>query len=231
MRTALTQVILGYIDFYKSPKLRVAWGGPFNGQSNRLQVFKSIIASVQPAAIIETGTHLGTTTEFMACTGLPTYTIEGHPRYYGFARARLWRRRNVKILRGDSRAELKRLFEGPLSGRGNTPLFCYLDAHWGEDLPLAEEIDIIFALSYNAVVMIDDFQVPDDPGYGFDSYGPEKSLNAEYIAPLLKAHGLRSYYPAAPSSEEVGERRGCVVLCKTTVLGAKLETLPLLRRP
>ena len=181
-------------------------------------------------AIIETGTYLGTTTEFMATTGLPIYTIERHPRQYGFARARLWWKRNVKLRHGDSRAELRRLFEGPLEGLADAALFFYLDAHWNEDLPLAEELDTIFCRSSNPVVMIDDFQVPDDPGYGYDDYGPGKSLNPEYIAPLTKTHGLAVFHPSTPSEEETGWRRRCAILCKAAVLGGKLQAIPLLCR-
>src|SRR5216683_8159337 len=36
----------------------------------------------------------------------------------------------------------------------------------GRDLPLAEEIDIVFSRCPLAVVMVDDFQVPSDAGYG-----------------------------------------------------------------
>jgi hypothetical protein len=56
-------------------------------------------------------------------------------------------------------------------------LFFYFDAYSNEDLPLAEEIDIIFGRSPHAVVMIDDFEVTDDPGFAYDDYGPGKALN------------------------------------------------------
>ena len=231
-RQWLGECMVGSINYYRFPEHRSAWGGPFNGQSNRLQIFKAIIASIQPKAIIETGTHLGTTTETMAETGLPVYTVEVHPRYYGFARARLWRKPNVKLRQGDSRAELKKLFEGPLRRRGDASLFFYLDAHWNADLPLAEEIDIIFNRLHNAVVMIDDFQVPHDRGFGYDDYGPGKVLNAEYIGPIAEAHGLTIFYPSAPSQHETGFRRGCAVLCKSADIVGKLEEISLLdRRP
>ncbi len=229
VRRWLGDRMVGSIDYYRFPEHRSRWG-PFNGQLNRRHIFKAMISLVQPTAIIETGTYLGATTEFMAATGLPIYTIEGHPRFYGFARARLWWKLNVKLRQGDSRAELRRLFEGPLENLNNAPLFFYLDAHWNEDLPLAEEIDIIFDRSPHAVVMIDDFEVPDDPGFGYDDYGPGKVLNAEYIAPLAEVHGLAIFYPSASSQEETGSSRGCAVLCKAALLGAKLQTLPLLRR-
>jgi hypothetical protein len=109
-------------------------------------------------------------------------------------------------------------------------LFFYLDAHWNEDLPLADEIDIIFGRSSNAVVMIDDFEVPGDPGFDYDDYGPGKALNAEYIAPLAEKHGLAIFYPSVPSREETGRRRGCTVLCKSAFLGRALQHIPLLRQ-
>jgi hypothetical protein len=118
-RQCLGDRLVGGIDYYRFPESRSAWGGPFNGQSNRIRIFNAIVACVQPTAIIETGTYLGTTTEFMAATGLPVYTIEGHPRHYGFARARLWG--NVKLHQGDSRIELRKLLDGPLKYLTGTP--------------------------------------------------------------------------------------------------------------
>jgi predicted O-methyltransferase YrrM len=228
-RRCLSDRIVGSIDYYRFPELRLGWGGPFNGQSNRVQIFKAIMAYARPAAIIETGTYLGATTYFLAGVGLPVYSIEGNPRNYGFARARLWWKLNVKLRQGDSRAELKKLFEGPLDSLRNSPLLFYLDAHWDADLPLAEEIDIIFDRTPNAVVMIDDFEVPSDPGYGYDDYGPGKALNAEYIATLVKTYDLAVFYPSAPSHEDTGLRRGCAILCKASVLGRKFEAIELLR--
>jgi predicted O-methyltransferase YrrM len=229
IRKLLGEQTVGMLDYYRHPKLRAAWGGPFNGQSCRQRLFEAIVDSVRPQALIETGTYRGTTTESLAATGLPVYTIEGNARYYGFARARLRRESNVTLCRGDSRAELERLFAGPLKGLLHAPLFFYLDAHWNDELPLAEEIASIFSRAPNAVVMVDDFAVPDDPGFAYDDYGPGKALNAAYIAPLVEAHDLAIFYPSQSSQQETGQRRGCVVLCKATVFGGRLKTVSLLR--
>ena len=40
----------------------------------------ALVEKFKPAAIIETGTYLGTTTEFMAATGVPVYSVEGNLR-------------------------------------------------------------------------------------------------------------------------------------------------------
>ena len=133
--------------------------------------------------------------------------------------------------RGDSRTELRSLFDGPLGPLRHSSLFLYLDADWNEDLPLAEEFKIVYSRCPAAVVMIDDFEVPGDPGYGFDDYGPGKALNAPYIDPAVRAHELAVFYPSTPSAKESGAHRGCVVLCNKAVHGATLASIPLLRCP
>ena len=65
----------GRHDYTRFPSLVTGWGGPFNGQPARQALFRELVAKLRPCAIIETGTYFGTTTEFMAQTGLPVYTI------------------------------------------------------------------------------------------------------------------------------------------------------------
>jgi hypothetical protein len=201
----------------------------FNAQTARQSLFRDIITNTQPRAIIETGTCFGTTTEFMAQTGLPVFSIEANSQYYRIARARLLRRRNIQLLCGDSRATLRKLFDGPLHRLCSRALFFYLDAHWNVDLPLTEEIDIVFRRCPSAVVMIDDFRVPFDPGYGYDDYGPGKALVSDYIQPAVLAHQLRAFYPSTPSAVENGARRGCIALAKDGYLGPVLASMALLR--
>src|SRR5215472_15825325 len=73
---------------------------PFNGQRYRQDLFHNLIEKFSPIAIVETGTYLATTTEFMAKTELPIFSVESDPLNYGLARARLWWHRNVHLLRG-----------------------------------------------------------------------------------------------------------------------------------
>jgi predicted O-methyltransferase YrrM len=228
-RRLIGEQLLGHLDYYRYPERRQAWGGPFNSQKSRTTLFRALMESLSPVAIVETGTYLGTTTEFLADTGRSVYSIEGHPRAYGFAKARLRRRRNVTLLRGDSRELLRKLSDGPLRSLAGRTLFFYLDAHWNVDLPLAEELEIVFARYPAAVVMIDDFQVSDDPAYAYDDYGPNKALTTEYVAPAMVAHDLVAFYPTARGSEESGARRGCVVLAQGAIHGTALAALPLLR--
>jgi hypothetical protein len=183
-----------------------------------------------PAAIVETGTYLGTTTECLAGTGLPVFTVEANPHIYGFAKARLRKRSNVTLLQEDSRTALPQLFDGPLAPFAGATLFIYLDAHWKADLPLAKELETVFNRCPSAVVMVDDFLVPHDSGYGYDDYGPGSALTPAYIAAALAAHGLAAFYPSRLAARESGARRGCVVLARADMHGDALDALPLLRK-
>jgi hypothetical protein len=216
---------MGALDYICFPHRGRAWGGPFNGQVARQALFRALIDKARPAAILETGTYLGTTTEFMANFGLPVYSVEGQPRNYGFAKSRLRRHRNISLCLGDSRVFLSDL----LGDYSEDVIFAYLDAHWNSDLPLVEEIEIIFCRRPRAVVMIDDFQVPDDADYGFDDYGTGKALTLDYVAGAVAIHGLCLFYPATPSAQETGARRGCVVVGKETVHGSMLSSVSQLR--
>ena len=87
-RRLLSESAIGAIDYFRFPERRMAWGGPFNGQAGRRAIFDAIVSTVAPALILETGTHLGTTTELMAETGIAIVSVEGNARNFGFARMR-----------------------------------------------------------------------------------------------------------------------------------------------
>lgn len=226
---ALGRRLLGFVEYGLRPKRRNAWGGPFNGQRARQVLFKRLVAATRPSAVIETGTYLGTTTEMLAEAGVPVFSVEADNRSYGFSRARFLFRRNVRLLRGDSRQALRALAAEPALTQRDRPVFAYLDAHWNADLPLAEELDIVFEQWPAAVAMIDDFEVPGDPGYAFDDYGGDDVLAERYVSTTRARHGLSIYYPATASAVETGARRGCAVLAKGAHWDATLSRLDLLR--
>jgi hypothetical protein len=229
LRKICGDAFLGALDYWRFPKTRSSWGGPFNGQIARRHLFHAIVGAFQPRAIIETGTYRGTTTDLMAATGLPIYTIENDPRLYGYSRMRFYTRRNVNVLCGDSRKTMTELFTGPLQMLRREVLFVYLDAHWEHDLPLTEELDIVFAHAPNSIAMIDDFQVPFDPGYRYDRYRSGKALTPGYIAPVVEKRELAIFYPSTESFAESGAKRGCAVLAARATHEAKLSGIELLR--
>lgn len=197
-------------------------GRPLNGQRRREQIVRDVNRVVEFDRVIETGTYRGTTTEFFSAVfGVLIATVESSPRYYHYSRTRLRDQRNVTVNLGDSRSFLRDLCR---AGKAASEIvFIYLDAHWKDDLPLREELEIIGAGWIHAIVMVDDFQVPGDPGYTFDDYGPGKALTASYLPEMA---GWEVFYPAAPSVKETGMCRGCVVLTSPSLVQAVTDVPP-----
>jgi predicted O-methyltransferase YrrM len=199
----------------------------FNGQCHRKAIFKELLSRYSFELIVETGTWIGNTTGYMAeVSGLPVYSAELDPRFAAIARMRLRQFERVTIEQCDSRTFLKKLAETEL--RHAFPFF-YLDAHWNNDLPLNDEIRLISATWEKFVIMIDDFGVPGDPGYGFDDYGEGKALVPAYIEDALSNFSLTARYPALRAEQETGGQRGCVVLTRDGNLAETLSSIQLLR--
>jgi len=179
----------------------------FNGQSYRARVVLDLADRLPFDAFVERGTYHGYTSAMVtAQTGLPVYSVESRRRYWAVAQR--WKLRfpnRLHLKNGDSRAFLT---SSTLDGV-RFPLI-YLDAHWTDDLPLREEIRIIGSRFEKAVVLIDDFYVPGDDGYGFDQYGDAR-LDLDLIAEGLPP-GARAFFPSVSAEQETGGRRGWPVL-------------------
>jgi hypothetical protein len=145
-RAILSDYILGWIEYYRFPQLAASWGGPFNGQAARQAMVLDLLRTLPIDVFVETGTYRGTTTEFVSShVNVPILTVEYDGRCYGYARARFWRRRNIRVTKSDSRVFLRNLTQSSHLLFKNP--FFYLDAHWGADLPLSDELEIIFSLA------------------------------------------------------------------------------------
>lgn len=227
MKTSLKRLLgptlLGILDYYRFPQSRESWDGPFNGQRQRQKMVSELVDKLAIGAIVETGTFRGTTTAFFPtlCSG-PVFTIEADKRLYGYSRARLFGLSNVVTMLADSRTGLRRL-AGEKRLNGRRVLF-YLDAHWASDLPLIEEINIVFNNFSDSVVLIDDFKVPHDAGYGFDDFGNGDVLDLDYILEPIMKYQLKIFFPAIPSSSETGQRRGCILLVAHPIITKLVQT-------
>lgn len=197
-----------------TPGAQWTWGGPMNGQHGRQELVRRIAAGTRFRYVIETGTYRGASTGFLAdVTGAPVHTVDADPVCGGYATRILAGRTDITVSVDDSRRFLERM-----AGEHARldPVLFYLDAHWdAEDLPLWEEIRYVFAHWDHPVVVVDDFAVPGDPGYGFDAYGPGRRLCLEDLVPHLPEQ-VEAWFPTMPSGSESGARRGCVVLVRST---------------
>lgn len=199
------------------------WGGPMNGQTARLELVRALIHAVRPVRIIETGTYRGTTAEWLAGFGIPLLTIELDEPAACFARRRLRRFHHVRVVHGASVAALRS------ASAEHEPVFCYLDAHRDATLPLRDELRVIFERFPHAVILIDDFAIPDDPGYGFGDYGPGAVVNLEYLERSELPRDVRLFVPRVPSAEETGHRRGAALLTADQRLADVIRAMPLVR--
>lgn len=216
----------GFLAYFLHPRRRDTWGGPFNGQQARQQLFRELAAAFDFPVIVETGSHRGTTTAFLRRASRATvHTTDTSPRCQGYCRARFLTARRVRVHDLDSRLLLQRLLPHLVAHAAGS-VFFYLDAHWAADLPLREECALILQSHLPAVIMIDDFEVPGDPGFGFDDYGAGRRLCLAYLASL---QGLTAFFPTCPAGQETGARRGCVVLATTPAIAQRLHRIPTLR--
>ena len=206
---SLSPTLAAYGDWCVAAAVHSELDGPLNG-AGRQELVRAVARSASPEAVIETGTHRGATTYFLwAITGAPTWTVEISSRSAAFAEWRLRDIADITVWRDESCAALRELASDSRVPRDG--VFFYLDAHWGGDLPLHDELLIISNSWTDPVIMIDDFQVPDDPGYGFDDYGPGQRLTPDYL-PLAEMGDVELLFPTCPSSAEGGLRRGCAVI-------------------
>lgn len=220
--------ISGVLEYYRTGSLRDSFGGAFNGQRGRIKLIESIASAFPIDFIIETGTFRGATTEFLAAHfSTPILTIEINPRFYWYSKLRLRGSKNVDLRLGSSDVVLRTFARGTKT-LARLP-FCYLDAHWQDHLPLWGEIQVIFERWPNAIILVDDFKVPGDLGYGFDDYGPSKTLDVDTLKKNLhREYSL--YFPRLSSSDETGYKRGMVVIAQSGEITRKLDRIELLRK-
>ena len=211
------------------PRYQASDDAGFNGQPARKRLYRALLEAFDFELMVETGTWTGDTTGYLAETsGVPVFSSEINYRFHSLARKRLVDFPSVSLHLSDSRRFLSELAANPDFARRRT--FFYLDAHWYNDLPLREEIGIIADAWPEFVIMVDDFQVPGDDGYGYDDYGPGQALTIDYITGTMIDKGLAAFFPFASSHDETGyHKRGCVVIAREGD-GGVLDMISELRR-
>jgi len=189
---------------------------PFNGQKIRIKIINKIFKSKKITQIYETGSFLGSSTLFMVKYKLPIYSCEISPYYYFIANDRLKKFKKIEILNSDSYNFLKSKLN-----KTNKMTFFYLDAHDDyQKNPILKELEVIFENLSNFIILIDDFHVPHDYKYGYDSDGAYL-LNLSYIKNFIKKKDTHIFFPKDKSNKETGLKRGSVYICKGN-LGKKI---------
>lgn len=132
----------------------------FHGDRIMREYVLRLLKSLAPGSFVETGTYLGDTAEFMAKgnPGLRIFSCECNPSSFAFSKRRLRRFPNVSVYNQSSEKLLSSIIGENLLGP--VPLF-FLDAHWYDYWPLQDEIATITQALERAVIIIDDFEVPE----------------------------------------------------------------------
>jgi hypothetical protein len=223
------------LDFHLLPALRIGFGGPFNGQVMRMATFGALARSGRLGEVVETGAHRGTTTEFMAQrVACPVKTTEKDPYYFEASRLRFEELKglgcswvnDLQLHELDSRSFLVEVLKQPVPEDGLS--FFYLDAHCDYlghrdvENPLVGEVGLIRPARRHCIILIDDCEVPDDPGYGF-----EPGVSPEALAPLLPS--FDSWFFPQGVRHETGNQRGSIVLSGSPETTALLGSIPELR--
>jgi len=192
-----------------------------------MRVFRALEEQLRFENYLETGTYLGMTTHFLSriaqTRNAHVYSCEISDMYYDIAVQTVGRKPNVFLWKSDSVHFLRALAASVSPARN----FVYLDAHWYDYLPLREELAIISGWP-DTLVMIDDFKVPFDPGFGWDKYDNKQEICYEFISDVLGS--VPAYFPKYPASAEKASPRGyCLIGFGNSALCA-LASIPLLKR-
>jgi len=196
--------------FFKPEKAR-RLGGVLNGQLGRQELLTRLGRAFEPQLVVETGAHRGVTTKFLAQTfRVPTLSCEIDPVFFWEAKWRTLAQARCRIFPEDTREFLRRLRSRMASM--DERVLVYLDAHWDpQDLPLLEELKILQAQLRHALILVDDFQHPTDPGYGFDEY--ERGARLDLVLLQKAPPALQTgFFPRLSSAQETGKKRGSVYL-------------------
>lgn len=162
---------------------------------------------------VETGTYMGHTCAWLA-DNLPgqVHSVELMPELFKAAQERFKDNQRVKLWQGNSKDVMPQLLS-QLAEVSLSPLFVLLDAHAGNCYwPILDELRAIGESKFrnNCLIVIDDFQVPGHPEFGFDEYNGQ-ALNFQFVEKELRAAlpDLAFEYYGPP--ENIGIRRGKLV--------------------
>lgn len=202
-----------------------------NGQFSKQLIFKGLLSKYQFDQIIETGTYFGYSTKYFAKQGLPIITVESVQNHLDIAQVTCAGLDNIEFIKGSSNDVLDQMVTKKFAEKFN---LYYLDAHWEEHIPLYQEIDIIAARNPESVMMIDDFKVPTDEEYAYDSYG-DTNLDLIYISDLIDKYDLKLYFPTIAAVHDyctidIIAPRGTLVITASSKVAEKLDSIDVLKR-
>ncbi len=143
----------------------------------------------------ETGTNVGSTLSYFAkkYPSVKCVSCEPNPEAFELAQKNAGGA-NVELFNEMSQEFLERLKRN-YSNELSKPSAYWLDAHgYGFDWPLIHEMQFIMTYAKEYYILIDDFEVPGIPEFGFDVY-QNQVCSHDYIKSHLPDQEFYLYYP------------------------------------
>lgn len=194
---------------------------PFNGDIYIQREFLNIKKKYNLNVAVETGSCLFSTTEWLGKNFERVYTCENNPTFFATGVHKV-KDMNVRTIMNDSVIAMDEI---AADLKEDDRVIFFLDAHWNEHCPLNEEIIKIAGmtkLKQPPIIAIHDWQVPEHPELGFDTY-QEKPFTFELIATSIAQVEIafNEEYKYYFNNEAEGAKRGIIYLypsCKQASL-------------
>jgi len=199
------------------------WTLPMGGQARRTKKVIEIFDKFNPGLIIETGTFIGSTTPVLGIlSGVPVVTIELDKRLALRNQktfTRLYPDLSITQKFGSSEKQIIEVLERISP---EVKIFAYLDAHWFDYLPVTDELFALANWGGDFIALIDDFENPYDPNYGFDEYRNGNKIGKHLIPKNL---GLRCFVPSMAANLEGVCRRGTAYVFSKSAVNSQTNLL------
>lgn len=192
-----------------------------NGQYYRRKIISSLLSNIKFHYIVETGTEYGFTAAYFSTFNKKVISIEKSKPLFYLAKKKLENFKNIHLILNDSKNIENILNQNQIDKESQ--IFFYLDAHSENDYPLLKELEFITSNYKKNLIIIDDFQVPEDDGYGYDSFNGKK-LNFKLIKNSLIGKNF-IYFPKISSKVETGKLRGYILITNYEEAKNKLDEI------
>ena len=205
------------------PRLMPDQDKPFNGDGYLAAEVLRLKEAHGLTKALETGTCLGSTTLWLAENFETVWTCEVSDQFYEIASARFTMHQDPhQITDGTDRfwnniIARKRESKRVVWNDADRVDFIFLDAHWGPNCPLLDELAAIANPEHHygmpkPVIIIHDVMVPGHPELGYDRMPDGRPFSFELVRPHLESiYGVGNYSHHFNSKSE-GAMRGVLYI-------------------
>lgn len=183
---------------YSSPKYKNGKPKePFHNDKKQIKIILNILNN-NTECFIETGSFMGKTVYFVGKNfpNIMCYSCEIDKNSYSIAYEQIKDLKNVNLQLVPSPHAVYNIKQNLDNNIYNKKCLFWLDAHWHTD-PLYDEIKYITTNFNKFIIIIDDFEIPEDKGFWTDGY------NIQKIKPyIVNNKNLRFYLPNYSSQDE-----------------------------